>query len=155
MQVHCGYPSGRLRLQLPLSPPLRTWCNWITHQSTKLKIESSSLSILALSPGSSVLVESAGLKNQRSSVRFRPGGLAHCPIAQWQSTRLLTAMLQVRLLLGQPFIAEWTTWKVTVTLNHGEVGTLPFGNPLRGNGKPLRVYDPNLGNQLLGSRRRW
>ena len=46
----------------------------------------------------------------------------HCPIAQWRSGRLLTARLQVRLLLGQPFIAKWTIWKVAVTLNYGDAG---------------------------------
>lgn len=38
---------------------------------------------------------------------------------------MLTAWLQVRLLLGQPFFAEWTTWKVAVTLNHGDAGSTP------------------------------
>ena len=27
--------------------------------------------------------------------------------------------------MGQPFIAEWTTWKVAVTLNHGDAGSTP------------------------------
>ena len=33
--------------------------------------------------------------------------------------------LRLRSLLGQPFIAEWTTWKVAVTLNHGDAGSNP------------------------------
>lgn len=60
-----------------------------------------------LSPGSSV-GSSVCLKNRRSSDRDRPGGLAHCPIAQWQSDRLLSEGLQVQVLLGQPFIAGST-----------------------------------------------
>lgn len=51
--------------------------------------------------------------------------LVALPIAQWQSERLLTARLQVQVLLGQPFIAEWTTWKVAVSLNHGDAGSTP------------------------------
>jgi hypothetical protein len=42
-----------------------------------------------ISPGSSV-GSSVCLKNRRSSDRDRPGGLAHCSIAQWQSDRLLS-----------------------------------------------------------------
>ncbi len=37
----------------------------------------------------------------------------------------LRERLRERVLLGQPFIAEWTTWKVAVTLNHREVGSTP------------------------------
>ena|GEM_PF-4320218 len=60
---------------------MRTWCNWVTHQSTKLISVGSSPSVLALSPGSSV-GSSVCLKNRRSSVQAGSGGLAHCPIAQ-------------------------------------------------------------------------
>ena len=83
--IHCGFNSLSLRL-------MRTWCNWITSQITNLKSGGSSPSVLALSPGSSV-GSSACLKNRRSSVQSGSGGLAHCPIAQWQSKRLLTALL--------------------------------------------------------------
>lgn len=64
---------------------MRTWCNWITSQITKLKIESSSLSVLALSPGSSVLVESAGLKNTLvvgSIPTWGTGTLPHSSMAE-------------------------------------------------------------------------
>ncbi len=47
MGLHLWFESTALRL-------MRTWCNWITRQSTKLKSEGSSPSVLALSPGSSV-----------------------------------------------------------------------------------------------------
>ncbi len=62
MGLHLWFESTALRL-------MRTWCNWITHQSTKLKSEGSSPSVLALSPSSSV-GSSVCLKNRRSSVRF-------------------------------------------------------------------------------------
>ena len=35
---------------------MRTWCNWITSQITKLKIESSSLSVLAYPPVAQLVV---------------------------------------------------------------------------------------------------
>lgn len=59
----------------------------------------------------------------------------------WQSAWLLTRWLEVRFLSSQPFTAEWTTWKVAVALNHGDIGSNPISasTPLWCNWQHLRL----------------
>lgn len=114
----------------PVLSVLIAWCNWITFQSTKLKSEGSIPSAIVkffpLYPPVAQLVVSAYLKNRRSSVRFRPGGLSlPCSLVVEQSPvkRMVVGSIPTRAAIY--FIAGWTIRQVAVALNDREVGSTP------------------------------